>query len=40
MEWGRSKKTARQVPEHYSSTYQDVMSGRPSEIDFLNRFPQ
>lgn len=29
---------ARQVPEHYSSTYQDVMSERASEIDFLNGY--
>jgi 2-dehydropantoate 2-reductase len=29
-------RTARQVPHHYSSTYQDLMSGRPTEINFLN----
>lgn len=30
--------TALQVPDHYSSTYQDVISGRPTEIDFLNGY--
>ena len=30
--------TALQVPEHYSSTYQDVVSRRPTEIDFLNGY--
>ncbi|MEM9904392.1 MAG: ketopantoate reductase family protein [Cyanobacteria bacterium P01_D01_bin.44] len=30
--------TARQVPHHYSSLYQDLMSGRPTEIEFLNGF--
>lgn len=27
---------AQQVPLHYSSTYQDLVTGRSSEIDFLN----
>jgi 2-dehydropantoate 2-reductase len=27
-----------QVPEHYSSMYQDLISGRNTEIDFLNGF--
>ncbi|MEO1403862.1 MAG: ketopantoate reductase C-terminal domain-containing protein, partial [Cyanobacteria bacterium J06635_1] len=31
-------KTARQVPHHYSSLYQDLMSGRPTEVEFLNGF--
>ena len=30
--------TALQVPDHYSSTYQDVVSKRPTEIDFLNGY--
>jgi 2-dehydropantoate 2-reductase len=36
--WEAVERIARTVPQQYSSTAQDVMRGKPSEIDHLNGF--
>jgi 2-dehydropantoate 2-reductase len=36
--WEAVERIARSVPQQYSSTAQDVMRGKPSEIDHLNGF--
>lgn len=34
----RFYKTIRQIATHYSSMYQDIQSGRPTEIEYLNGY--